>query len=262
MIRVLSILAALTLIACVPSPENKLDLSPQQTVPEPSLEKIAGGVWVHKSYKHIAPWGPVLSQGLLIDTGGGVALVDTAWTDEETETLLRLVEATLNQPPDMAIVTHAHDDKMGGMNALNKAGVGAHAHRLTNADAPARGLNPAQFVILDTADDVSFFGGSSGGDEREGPIKVYYPGPGHTRDNIVVYYEPAKVLFGGCLIRPGESNNLGNSADADIGHWAQAVRNVAERFPEAEIVVPSHGAAGGRKLLDHTIALAEAAANE
>ena len=91
--------------------------------------------------------------------------------------------------------------------------------------------------------------------------EVLYPGPGHTRDNIVVYYPDAKVLFGGCLIRPGGSDNLGNTADADVVHWAEAVRNVAAAFPDAEIVIPSHGPMGGRELLDHTIALAEAAAD-
>ncbi|MHA7872001.1 MAG: MBL fold metallo-hydrolase, partial [Hyphococcus sp.] len=88
---------------------------------------------------------------------------------------------------------------------------------------------------------------------------VFHPGPGHTRDNIVVYYEPAKVLFGGCLIRPDGSTNLGNTADGDVGNWANAVRNVAKQFPDAEIVIPSHGPMGRRALLDHTIALAEAA---
>lgn len=90
-------------------------------------------------------------------------------------------------------------------------------------------------------------------------LEFFYPGPGHTRDNIVVYYAPAKVLFGGCLIRPGGSDNLGNTADGDVAGWADAVRRVAAQFPEAEIVIPSHGPPGGRELLDHTIALAEAA---
>ena len=68
------------------------------------------------------------------------------------------------------------------------------------------------------------------------------------------------MLFGGCLIRPGDATDMGNTADGDVDHWAQAVRNVAEAFPDAEIVIPSHGPKGGRDLLDHTIDLAEAEA--
>lgn len=46
--------------------------------------------------------------------------------------------------------------------------------------------------------------------------------------------------------------------DAHVSHWPQAVRAVAERFPDAEIIVPSHGPAGGRSLFDDTIALVNA----
>ncbi len=240
-------------------PVNRLGIAEERIISEPALEKIADGVWIHKGYKNIAPWGPVLSQGLVIDTGDGIALVDTAWTDTDTAQILALVHQATGAMPDIAIITHAHGDKMGGMAALQEAGIGARAHPLTNADAPGRGLRPTRFSILDGREYDSLLGVSENGIEAEGPIKVFYPGPGHTRDNIVVYYEPAKVLFGGCLIRPGDTDNLGNTADADIANWANAVRKAAAQFPDAEIVIPSHGPMGGRELLDHTIALAEAA---
>lgn len=50
----------------------------------------------------------------------------------------------------------------------------------------------------------------------------------------------------------------GNTGDADVEHWAEAVAAVAARFPHAERVIPGHGSAGGRELLDHTIQLARA----
>lgn len=229
---------------------------PAADLPAPSLQRIADGVWIHKSYRHVEPWGAVLSQGLVVKTEGGLALVDTAWTDEDTAALLTLIERETGESPDIAVITHAHSDKMGGVKALQDAGIGGRAHPFTNEDAPARGLRRTMFSILDGRDREMLLGA-----QDEQGITAYYPGAGHTRDNIVVYYAPAKVLFGGCLIRPGESDDLGNTADGDVGHWAQAVRNVAAAFPEAEIVIPSHGAMGGRELLDHTIALAEKAAS-
>lgn len=234
----------------------------QESVPlAPSLEKIADGVWIHKSHHDIEPWGPVLSQGMVIQTSAGVTLVDTAWTNEDTKRLLALIEEETGEAPDVAIVTHAHHDKMGGMDALIAAGVHTAAFVLTNEDAPSRGIIPAEEPLFKS------FGGnprairtdSAAHDDTHNGLFWLHPGPGHTRDNIVVYYEPAKVLFGGCLIRPGDSNSLGNTADGDVANWAVAVRNVAEAFPDAEIVIPSHGPMGGRGLLDHTIALAEAA---
>ena len=223
----------------------------QQALPEPSLEKIADGVWIHKSYEIIEPWGPILSQGMVVQTDRGVFLVDTAWNDQDTDKLLTLIKQATGKLPDAAIVTHAHQDKMGGMKALHEAGVHSWASALTNNDAPTRDLTPAESLIA--------LGEEAQAMALESALYTFAPGSGHTRDNIVVYFAPANVLFGGCLIRPGDAKGLGNTADGDVTNWADAVRNVANQFPEAEIVVPSHGPKGGRDLLDHTIALADAA---
>lgn len=236
------------------------DVAQESVLPEPSLEKIANGVWIHKSYHNTQSWGPVLSQGMVIQTIAGVTLVDTAWTNEDTERLLTLIKEETGALPDVAIVTHAHQDKMGGMDALIAAGVRTYASKMTNEDAPARNLTPAEITLEIAGSPMAPLIGPL--DPRNPPApmaEIFYPGAGHARDNIVVYYEPAKVLFGGCLIRPGASTNLGNTADGDVGNWANAARAVAEKFPDAEIVIPSHGPMGGRELLDHTIALAESA---
>jgi len=51
---------------------------------------------------------------------------------------------------------------------------------------------------------------------------------------------------------------MGNTDDADIAHWDDAVVAVEARYPDARIIVPSHGPPGGRELLRHTIDLARA----
>ena len=240
--------AALTLLFA----HGNVAAAQNEALPEPALEKIAEGVWIHKSYGMAGKWGKVLSQGLVVKNDGGVFLVDTAWNDADTEKLLKLIEAETDELPKAAIVTHAHADKMGGMGALHAHDIKTFAHAFSNEDAPARGLAPATtgLSLSENAADASLGDG----------LTILYPGAGHTRDNTVVYYAPAKVAFAGCLIRPGEAKDMGNTADGDVGHWAQAVRNVADAFPDAEIVIPSHGPMGGRELLDHTIELAEAAA--
>lgn len=262
----LLLIAAVALTSCAVMPSTRLKTAEEKTLPEPSLEKIADGVWIHKSYENIEPWGAILSQGLVVKTNEGVFLIDTAWNDADTDKILALIEAIMGELPKAAIVTHAHQDKMGGMQTLHDAGVHTWAHALTNEDAVLRRLGQADSTLFDVSKRWStqidlFLSSPKPGQAREKKdgVIVHYPGAGHTRDNIVVYYEPAKILFGGCLIRPGKSNNLGNTADADIAHWADSVRTVAAEFPDAEIVIPSHGPKGGRELLDHTIALADAA---
>lgn len=258
------IIAALLLAACAsdrPSP-IAAPIAPPSPTPPPSLEKIAEGVWSHKSYKDLPGLGPVLSRGLVIDTGAGVFLVDSAWDDAATETLLALIRSETGQTPQEAVFTHAHDDKMGGAKALADAGVKTFALDIANEDAPARGLHPASVAYASPFGEATHWSALErpGGRRIDGAdVIVFYPGPGHTRDNLVVYFPKAKVLFGGCLVRPAGGKGLGNTADADVSAWAQSVRAVAARFPEATIVVPSHGDPGGRELLDHTIALAGAA---
>lgn len=260
--RFLMLLIAAALCACAAKPSSRRDIAEADSLPEPSLEQIADGVWIHKSYKDIEPWGPILSQGIIIKTNAGVFLVDTAWSDEDTEKLLQLAKMETGHLPSAAIVTHAHQDKMGGMQALHDAGIQTWAYALTNEDAPKRSLIPAEGQFGNTfAGDAndSPFDDADNSARKESGLTTYFPGPGHSRDNIVVYYAPAKILFGGCLIRPGGSKNLGNTADADIANWANAVRKVAAEFPDAEIIIPSHGPKGGRELFGHTDALAEAA---
>ena len=250
-------LSACTALEAAPRTEISTDK------PSPSLEKIAEGVWVHKSYKMIEPWGLVLSQGLVIERNGIVVLVDTAWNDSDTEHLLNLVKETIGISPALAVVTHAHADKVGGIRALHQVGIKTFGHEFTIADAPARGLFPPGNKLFsnDNFETMTHRQNIGAGALMSFDlVDVFYPGAGHTRDNIVVYHRESKTLFGGCLIRPGTSKNLGNTADGDIGYWAKAVRQVAERFPDAEIIVPSHGASGGRELLTHTIELAESAA--
>lgn len=240
----LAAFSVVLLTACA-SKQTVAPSMPEPSVPPPTLERVAPDVWMHTSWSRVEPWGLVLSHGLVVRGPEGVTLIDTAWSEEETAMLLSLIEKEVGAPVDTVIVTHAHGDKMGGMKTVNQRVRRSLALKLTNDDAPARGLVPAHETV--------------GADETVGSVQVFYPGPGHTRDNIVVYHPASKVLFGGCLIRPGGSSNLGNTGDADVAQWANSVAAVRSRFPDAQIVIPSHGDAGGRELLDHTIDLGRSA---
>jgi glyoxylase-like metal-dependent hydrolase (beta-lactamase superfamily II) len=129
------------------------------------------------------------------------------------------------------------------------AGARLHAHTLTAAAASAAGLPviPGNFherltVAIDGA-----------------AVEAFYPGPGHTADNVVVQVLGTDLLFGGCMIRPLESGSAGNTADADLAAWPGSVARTAEAYPHVRRVIPSHGAPAGRELFDHTIAVVSAA---
>ena len=51
-----------------------------------------------------------------------------------------------------------------------------------------------------------------------GTIEVFFPGAGHTRDNLVVWLPEHRVLFGGCMVKSARGRTPGNLADAERGN--------------------------------------------
>ena len=188
-----------------------------------------------------------------------------------TETLLSWIHKKWSPHEIVAINTHFHMDGTGGNEAFKKRGVETWAGDLTRSlqvsklhqliESAALGytrqdlkdrLLKSRVVVAD-----HIFPSAQGkifdiGGER---VEVFYPGPAHTADNLVVYFPKRKILFGGCMIKPKQLGYLG---DAVVKSWADSARNL-KRF-DAEIVVPGHGPWGGPELVDQTIATAAAAA--
>jgi metallo-beta-lactamase class B len=207
--------------------------------------RISPRVWVHKSYVTING-SRVDSNGMIVDLPNGVVLADTCWNDAQTRTLLKQIEDTFHKPVLLAVITHAHDDRIGGIRALLEKGIKAVCTPLTKQKAIAAGY-PAPLPDLNADVTALSFGGFS--------IEVFHPGAGHTEDNITVWVPSDKVLLGACLIKSAEAGNLGNTADAVIPEWAPSVRRLISRYPDASIVIPGHGKWGGPELLRHTIEL-------
>ena len=209
------------------------------------LTRISQRAWIHSSFQTISGYR-IGSNGLVIDTSAGVVLIDTCWNDRQTEFLLANIRQQLRKRVILAVITHAYVDRIGGIGTLRRNGIKVTSTTETSDCVrqggfmvPSPELSPKETVI------------------REGDvaIEVYYPGPGHTKDNITVWLADDRVLFGGCLIKSKESTDLGNVADADVVHWASSVKNLKSKFSNAKIVVPGHGSAGTIELLQHTIDL-------
>jgi metallo-beta-lactamase class B len=87
----------------------------------------------------------------------------------------------------------------------------------------------------------------------QGRIEVYFPGAGHTEDNIVVYLAREKILFGGCMVLNAQKKSPGNTADADLNQWPVSLKRLLAKYLEAEIVIPGHGQPGSLNLIQHSI---------
>jgi metallo-beta-lactamase class B VIM len=236
---------AVMLLAAAPAPAVMKTATPAKSSVE--LRRLRPGVWIHTSH-YVFPDGSVIpSNGLVVKEAGGLLLIDTAWGEMLTAELLDEIKKEINIPVRRAIVTHSHADRIAGADLLRQRGIPVYAHPLT--------IRHAASVAIAMPTD-SLIGLRRPGDaEWLGSVEVFFPGPAHSPDNIMVWVPSARVLFGGCAVKSADSSNLGNLADADTRAWPDAIHRVLERYGQAEVIVPGHGAEGGKELLTHTLEL-------
>lgn len=209
-----------------------------------SLTKINDNVWIHISYKDYNGYN-ISSNGLVLAADSSVILIDTPFDDKQTEELLSLIAKDLQKPVVLCIGTHAHDDRIGGVKTLIEKDIRLAATPLTAQLAVKNGfLRPDGYLPDDTTFNI---------DGLE--IQTFYPGKGHTEDNIVVWIPKYKILFGGCLVKSLTAKDLGNISEAHLTEWKPSVQKILNRFSDAEIVIPGHGTFGDKNLLLHTIEL-------
>jgi glyoxylase-like metal-dependent hydrolase (beta-lactamase superfamily II) len=91
-----------------------------------------------------------------------------------------------------------------------------------------------------------------GGEE----VRVIFPGPGHSPDNLVVWFPARRLLFGGCLIKGARA--IGFTGHADLDRWPAAIDRLRPLGPR--VVVPGHGPVGGPELFELTAAVVRDAA--
>jgi len=240
-------IVVLILLLCSSNTSFGQDLDPiaVNITEELEIREIAEGVYIHTTYRDIAGVVRFPSNGLLIASGNEAFLVDTAWGVEETEALLNWASTQLQVSITGAVFTHADEDRMIGVDVLREAGARSYAIDKTFQEARRKGINLPDSMIVHNQ---SLYVGTR-------KIETGVPGPGHSRDNIVVYLPDSGILFGGSMVRPLNTISLGNVDDADIEEWARSLANVHHRFRETEVVIPSHGKEGDMELLYHTVQL-------
>lgn len=269
---ILLLLLSLTLvISCVGNNTVKNGNWPLEIDGDLEINKLTDSVYL---IKHSFPWG---ANSLLVVTGNKSALlIDTPYTPRATEQVVKWGMEELSIKEFAAINTHFHIDNCGGNSFLIDQGFPVYSSGLTQKLLKEKGeaslamtiewlqsddkdrfraeLETLNLVSADNIFTLPKSGNSIPLKFKNESVQVYYPGPGHTEDNIAVYIPSAKVLFGGCLIKSANSKNLGNLSDGFPDLYLDSVENILSDFDNIENlqVIPGHGESGGIELVSHT----------
>jgi metallo-beta-lactamase class B len=194
---------------------------------------------------------------------GTVVICSSPFETEASRALVTWIKGTLKPTRIVAINTHFHFDGTAGNDAYRELGVETYASGLTQrllsekgaamqaeTAKQLEGTERERMLRVKIAPAVHTFDERAGlalrfGDEE---VRVVYPGPGHSPDNVVVFFPARGILFGGCMIKGSAS--VGFIGDADLEHWESAV-DVA-RGLGARVVIPGHGPVGGPELFELT----------
>jgi metallo-beta-lactamase class B len=205
-------------------------ISPFSPLQEIEVIQLKEGVFVYRSFA-LYEGSLVSANGLILESSDEVALIDTPWDDQQTVQLLNWIDREIGKPVSFAVITHAHMDRIGGIDVLKSRNISTISGRLTAKEAALRGYSQPDITFL--SDTLLSYGVSS--------LEVFYPGPGHTIDNSVVYLSDYHMLYGGCFIKSAASRSLGNLDDAVVADWPGSLKRVSERYPERKVVIPGHG---------------------
>lgn len=208
------------------------------------ISKLTDDVYVYTTFQNYKG-NPVPSNSLYILTDDGVVLIDTPWDTTQIKPLIDTLRLFHASKIIATISTHFHEDRTAGVNYLKSIGVRTFASRKTIQLCKQKKFEvPALEFHTDTT--LNF------GNRK---IQIFYPGAGHTPDNIVVWLEKEKILFGGCLVKSVDAGDLGNIADADLSAWPETMEKLMKKFPSRKYVIPGHQSWSDVRSPEHTLKL-------
>jgi metallo-beta-lactamase class B len=178
-------------------------------------------------------------------TSEGAVLFDTPWDSTQFQPLLDSIKLKHGKQVVICIATHSHEDRTGGLEFYRNQGIKTYTTRQTDLISQVKHEKRAEFLLKK---DTTFKVGQYA-------FQTFYPGPGHAPDNIVIWVNKSKILYGGCFVKSTEASDLGNLADADVVAWPQSIKNVQQRFKYPKFVIPGHQGWSSRLSLIHTLDL-------
>jgi metallo-beta-lactamase class B len=217
-------------------PENKkLKITP-----------LSGNFYVYTTY-NLYEGNHIPAHGMYVITAGGALLFDTPWDTTQFQPLLDSIQLKHNKRVKICIATHWHSDRTEGLEFYKKQGIKTYTTALTDKLCKENNKKRAEFLM--TKDTVFTFG--------QYAFEVYYPGEGHTSDNVIAWFNKEKILYGGCLIKGAEAESLGYLGDANSSEYETTLKKVQKKCSNPKFIIVSHHDWVNTGSLKHSIKLAK-----
>ena len=209
-----------------------------------SIQKLTDNTYIFTTWKTLNET-TFPSNGIYIVADTGVIMIDTPWDTLQVEPLLDSIKKRHNKKVLYCIATHFHEDRTGGFDILKRKGIKTYSSLQTLQLCRNKNEKQAQRYFKK---DTVFTSGKI-------LVETFYPGHGHTEDNIVLWIKNEKILYGGCFVKSIENNSLGNIADANPEEWKKSLTKTIQKFPKPKYIIPGHFGWQSTKALKHTLKL-------
>ncbi len=147
----------------------------------------------------------------------------------------------------MCFATHWHSDKTAGLEYYRQQGIKTYTTVLTDELSKKNDKKRAEFLM--TKDTVFHTG--------QYAFETYYPGQGHTVDNIIIWFEKEKILYGGCLIKGADDDNLGYTDDGNVIEYASTLKKVQKKCRQPQFIIIAHNDWKNTHSLKHSLKMAK-----
>jgi metallo-beta-lactamase class B len=210
------------------------------------ISHLIGDFYVYTTYNTYEK-SQVPANGMYLVTNNGVVMFDTPWDTTQFQPLLDSIRLKHNKNVIMCFATHWHSDKTAGLEYYRQQGIKTYTTVLTDELSKKNNKKRAEFLM--TKDTVFNIGKYS--------FETYYPGQGHTEDNIVIWFKAEKILYGGCLIKGADADNLGYLEDGNVREYASTLKNVQKKCKRPKFIVIAHSDWKNINSLKHSLMMAE-----
>ena len=218
----------------------------QTEEPKLKITHLNGDFYIYTTYNTYKE-SKVPANGMYLVTNVGVAMFDSPWDTTQFQALLDSIKLRHNKDVVFCIATHWHDDRTNGLEYYKQKGIKTYSTTLTDNLSKKNKSNRAQILIQkDTLFNLGQYS-----------FETYYPGPGHSEDNIVLWFNKEKILYGGCLIKGAEAKNLGYLADRNVREYETTLKKVQMKYLHPNYIIVSHHDWNSLHSLSHSIKLAK-----